>query len=205
MLKKITFVIVVAIIAYYASTGLFRTFKKNPPPIVDFVTCEQAGRPIMESYPRQCRGDNGQTFVEVIDNKALNTDPVILSPDLSRPLTSPVTIAGEARGFWFFEAVFPAKLIDSNGNLVATGTAKAKGEWMTTEFVPFTLVMNFKNPSTKTGELILIKDNPSGLTSQNQEVRLPVFFQKMNEVGNKISTASSSSPEKPQNSTTSAN
>lgn len=194
MLKKLIFIIIVAVIAYFASTELFNTFKKNPPIITDFITCEKAGFPIMESYPRQCRGDNGKTYVEIIDNKALNTDPVIMSPDLSRPLTNPVTISGEARGFWFFEATFPAKLIDSNGNLVATGTAKAKGEWMTSDFVPFTITMSFKNPSTKTGELILIKDNPSGLPSQDQQVRLPVFFQKMNEVGNKVPTASTTAP-----------
>ncbi|OHA60421.1 MAG: hypothetical protein A2556_01960 [Candidatus Vogelbacteria bacterium RIFOXYD2_FULL_44_9] len=204
MLKKIIFVTIVAILAYYGSTGLIHIFKKNPPIITDFITCEKAGRPIMESYPRQCLGINEKTYVEIIDNNALNTDPVILSPDLSRPLTNPVTISGEARGFWFFEATFPVKLVDDKGNLIATGTAKAKGDWMTADFVPFTVTINFKNPATKTGELILIKDNPSGLASQDQEIRLPVFFQKMNEVGNKIQT-SSSTEKKPANNASTTN
>jgi hypothetical protein len=192
-MKKIIFVIVVAIIAYYGSKGIFSLLEKNEPIVTDFITCQKAGRPIMESYPRQCQDKNGKMYTEIINDKSLNTDPVVLSPDLSRPLTSPLNISGEARGFWFFEAVFQAKLIDDRGNLIATGTAKAKGEWMTTEFVPFTLTMTFKNPDAKTGELVLIKDNPSGLPSQDREVRLPVFFQKMNEVGNKIPKTDSQS------------
>ncbi|MFA6416374.1 MAG: Gmad2 immunoglobulin-like domain-containing protein [Candidatus Paceibacterota bacterium] len=204
-MRKIIFVIVVAAFAYYISIDVMSVWKKNPPMIINFETCQKAGRPIMESYPRQCQGDKGKMYAEIIDNKALNTDPVILSPDLSRPLASPLTISGEARGFWFFEASFQAKLIDDKGNLVATGTAKAKGEWMTTEFVPFTIKMDFKNPTAKTGELILIKDNPSGLPSQDQQIRLPVFFQKMNEVGNKVQTATSTKEQPSKNATTTAN
>ena len=34
--------------------------------VKDFRTCESAGFPIMESYPRQCRTSEGMTFVEEI-------------------------------------------------------------------------------------------------------------------------------------------
>jgi hypothetical protein len=34
--------------------------------IIDFDTCIQAGFPVQESYPRQCRLPNGEMFVEVI-------------------------------------------------------------------------------------------------------------------------------------------
>lgn len=36
------------------------------PSINNFEECEQAGYPIMESYPRQCRAPNGVTYVEEI-------------------------------------------------------------------------------------------------------------------------------------------
>lgn len=201
-MKKIILLILVVIFIYYAGSGLLAIIKKNPPNIIDFVSCQNAGRPIMESYPRQCQGLNGKVYVEKIDNKNLNTDPIILSPDLSRPLTSPLNIAGEARGFWFFEAIFSVKLVDDKGNLIATGTAKAKGEWTTTEFVPFNVTLNFKNPNTKTGELILIKSNPSGLASQEREVRLPVFFQKINEIGNKVQINASTTKDEKEATTT---
>jgi len=34
--------------------------------ITNFYTCESAGYPVMESYPRQCRAPNGDVFVEEI-------------------------------------------------------------------------------------------------------------------------------------------
>jgi len=34
--------------------------------IFDFESCVAAGNPVMESFPRQCRSDDGQLFVEVI-------------------------------------------------------------------------------------------------------------------------------------------
>lgn len=36
--------------------------------INSFEECENAGFPIMESYPRQCRGPDGRTFVEQIES-----------------------------------------------------------------------------------------------------------------------------------------
>jgi len=37
--------------------------------ITNFEDCINAGNPIMESYPRQCRTEDGKNFVEIIDNK----------------------------------------------------------------------------------------------------------------------------------------
>ena len=192
-MRKILFLIIIAVLTYFGSTYLFSNLKKAPK-ITDFSSCEKAGRPIMESYPRQCQGPSGKMYVEKTDNRDLDTDPIILAPDLSRPLVSPLNLAGEARGFWFFEGQFPIKLIDDKNNVVATATAKAKGEWMTTEFVTFSATLNFKNPEAKKGELILIKDNPSGLKSQDQEIRLPIFFQKMNDSIEKINVTKKVSP-----------
>jgi len=59
---------------------------------------------------------------------------------------------------------------------------------MTTEFVPFTAIMDFAEPSTKTGTLILQKDNPSGLAEYDDELRIPVIFTTFNQnVGEKTS------------------
>lgn len=91
-------------------------------------------------------------------------------------VASPLTITGKARGSWFFEASFPVKLVDANNKLVANGVAQAKGEWMTTEFVPYSVTLTFAPPATATGTLILQKDNPSGLPANDDEMRLPVRF-----------------------------
>ena len=100
----------------------------------------------------------------------------VTSPAPLSVISSPVTITGEARGTWYFEASFPVKLLDGNGNELAIAPAQAQGEWMTTEFVPFEVTLTFESPTTDTGMLILEKDNPSGLPQYADFIEIPVRF-----------------------------
>ncbi|MGB5728811.1 MAG: Gmad2 immunoglobulin-like domain-containing protein, partial [Thiogranum sp.] len=85
-------------------------------------------------------------------------------------------VRGRARGTWFFEGDFPLVLLDGRGNLVAQGFATAKGEWMTTEFVPFSAVLRFQSPEPGPGRLILKKDNPSDRRELDDALVVPVVF-----------------------------
>lgn len=89
---------------------------------------------------------------------------------------SPLTVKGEARGNWYFEASFPVKLYDANGVELAVVPAQAEGEWMTTEFVPFEASFTFPPPATDAGTLVLEKDNPSGLPEYADQLVIPVRF-----------------------------
>lgn len=100
----------------------------------------------------------------------------VTSPTPNQVISSPLHIEGEARGNWYFEASFPVRLEDANGNVLAIAPAQAQGEWMTTEFVPFELDLVYQMPTTQTGILILEKDNPSGLPEHADERRIPVRF-----------------------------
>jgi hypothetical protein len=91
-------------------------------------------------------------------------------------VVSPLIIRGEARGFWYFEASFPVRLVDANGKQLAIGIAQAQGEWMTEEFVSFQVALEFSKPATETGILILEKDNPSGDPARAAELRIAVRF-----------------------------
>lgn len=91
-------------------------------------------------------------------------------------VTSPLTITGEARGTWFFEASFPVVLQDANGKVIAAKAATALGDWMTEDFVPFTVTLTFDKPATETGTLILEKDNPSDNPQFANQLTLPVRF-----------------------------
>jgi len=91
-------------------------------------------------------------------------------------IASPLLIKGEARGNWYFEASFPVELLDAGGNRLAIAPAQAKGEWMTTEYVPFEVELQFTTATTTTGTLILHKDNPSGLPEHDDSFRIPVRF-----------------------------
>ncbi|PIR41472.1 MAG: hypothetical protein COV31_01190 [Candidatus Yanofskybacteria bacterium CG10_big_fil_rev_8_21_14_0_10_46_23] len=91
-------------------------------------------------------------------------------------VASPLLITGQARGNWYFEASFPVTLLDANGKVLVQKPAQAQGDWMTAEYVPFSITLDFINPATDTGTLILHNDNPSGLPENDKELRLPVRF-----------------------------
>jgi len=88
---------------------------------------------------------------------------------------SPLIVKGEAKGVWFFEGVFPVELLNSDGEVIARSQAHANGDWMTDEDVKFEAELDFL-PETTDGELILRKDNPSGLPENDAQVRIPVKF-----------------------------
>src|SRR5690606_10580034 len=52
-------------------------------------------------------------------------------------IQSPLAIEGRARGPWYFEASFPAYLLDAAGDTIAVMPVQAEGDWMTEDFVPF--------------------------------------------------------------------
>ena len=100
----------------------------------------------------------------------------VSKPQQNQEVQSPLIVEGEARGTWFFEASFPVKLLDANGNVIATHFAQAQGDWMTEDFVPFKAQIEFEKPATDTGVLILEKDNPSGLPENDAKIEIPVRF-----------------------------
>ncbi|MBP7134393.1 hypothetical protein KBA73_04210, partial [Patescibacteria group bacterium] len=73
-------------------------------------------------------------------------------------------------------ASFPVELRDANNLLLFQGPAQAQGNWMTTNFVPFSIVLTFPTPTTATGSLILRKDNPSGEPQNDDQLVIPVTF-----------------------------
>ena len=111
-------------------------------------------------------------------NKDVDTSDqiVVTNPQPDQLIESPLIIEGQARGNWFFEAVFPIILLDSNGNLLARHFAQAQGEWTTEAFVPFKSQIEFEEPATDAGVLILEKDNPSGLSENDAKIEIPVRF-----------------------------
>ena len=106
------------------------------------------------------------------------------NPRPNQVIQSPLTIKGEARGMWFFEASFPVVLTNWDGLIIAEGIATAQGEWMTTEFVPFVATLKFvvdKNAYSNRGFLILRKDNPSGRPEHDDALEIPIMFADISE------------------------
>lgn len=101
----------------------------------------------------------------------------VSSPQPNMVVKSPLVVKGEARGNWYFEASFPVHLFDDDGKELAVAPAQAQGEWMTMDFVPFEVTLNFDKPKTSTGTLVLKKDNASGLPEYDDSISIPVKFQ----------------------------
>jgi hypothetical protein len=97
---------------------------------------------------------------------------------------SPLMISGKARGNWFFEASAPVSLVNWDGLIIAQGIITADGEWMTTDFVPFSGQLQFASPYQagdpdfmKRGAIIFQKDNPSGLPENDDALEFTVLFE----------------------------
>ncbi len=182
--------IIIAILIFLAgaatAAGIFLWREKytRPPyitpkgissPIASFEECANAGNPVMESYPRQCRA-NGVTFAENIGNELEKSNLIqIAFPRPNARVSSPLEITGQARGNWFFEASFPIELRNDAGNIITTGIAQAQDEWMTENFVPFKATLEFST-TAKHGTLVLKKDNPSGLPEYDDALIVPITF-----------------------------
>jgi hypothetical protein len=147
-----------------------------------FYECLDAGFPAMESYPRRCKTDSGETFTEQIGEERQVSDFIHVSnPEPDASISRRIFLEGEARGSWYFEATFPVTLVDANENMLVETYAEADGEWMTDSFVPFRMEFDIPEPTTRTGVLILKNANASGLPDRAMELRIPLKFHLRND------------------------
>ena len=101
----------------------------------------------------------------------------LYAPTAGALVTSPLTVTGEARGYWYFEASAPALLYDANGQEIARGYVTATDDWMTEDFVGFEGTLTFDVPETPSGTLVLKNDNPSGDPERDIFLHVPVRFE----------------------------
>ncbi len=153
--------------------------------ITSFEECVEAGYPVTESHPRQCKVPGGEKFTEDIGQIAEKEGLIrVYSPKIDQVVESPLQISGEAVGSWYFEATFPVILTDWDGRIIAEGYATSQGDWMTEDFVPFTGELNFEKPYEegaqefmKKGFIIFQKANPSGLSENDDALEFMVYFE----------------------------
>jgi hypothetical protein len=100
----------------------------------------------------------------------------VSTPTPNAIITSPLNIEGKAQGTWYFEAIFPVKLVDSKGYEIASCLAQADGLWMTEKFVPFKCQLNFIAETHGTGKVIFEKSNPSDLPENDGSFEVPVSW-----------------------------
>lgn len=149
--------------AYFAMRGGNTDVPNNPPQTA-------SGTPVGS-------GNGGATSTPNTPNTpATHPNVRVTSPLPNATVGQSFTVRGEAR-LWYFEGSFPVEVVDANGKRLAMGIAQAQGEWMTTSFVPFSAPITLNStPTTQTGTIILRKDNPSGLSQNDDEFRVPIRF-----------------------------
>ncbi len=139
------------------------------------VTPPSIGKSVWVHYDKN-KNTIGE-WAKDFEGEEANKNIHLFTPLANTVISSPLVVKGEARGNWFFEASFQVFLTDWDGLIIAEGIATAEGEWMTTDFVPFTATLNFIKPSYgATGSLILKKDNPSGLPQYDDALEITVKF-----------------------------
>lgn len=108
----------------------------------------------------------------------VSTDEIsITTPFVNQVIASPFALSGEAVGGWYFEASFPVKLVDEDGNVIVQHYVTAQEEWMTDDFVSFEGLLEFAPPeNSDKGTVIFMKDNPSGLPENDDSVGVPIYF-----------------------------
>jgi hypothetical protein len=188
--QRFKFIIVGMIIAAVALSfaAIVATRRAEAPGVLSFEDCVARGYSLLESFPPKCIAPDGQQFVsptpiakpDVIDagNSAEKADKIVVTNiKAGDTIASPLTIEGQARGTWYFEASFPVELQDAAGKQLVILPAQAKDEWMTENFVPFSVTFEFPAQlAGSIGKLILHKDNPSGLPEYDDALVIPVKF-----------------------------
>jgi len=193
-------VLIVGTVGYYIyrkSKEPALTASSTPVVLANFDDCKAHNYPVIETYPEQCTGPDGTIYVQDFSEaststmasstvaatttpNALTYKDLIQVNDLQKGqvITNPLHVEGEARGQWFFEAVFPIKIEDSKGNILGSGPAEASGAWATTSYVGFTADITFTKPTapSSTGYVVLSNDNPSGSASKAYSFKIPVSF-----------------------------
>lgn len=96
-------------------------------------------------------------------------------PEPDARISSPLIASGVADNTWYFEAVFPARLMAQDGTMIAEAPAIAASDWMASGSVPFNVEMAFTVEEETHATLVLEEDMP-GEGNEPRQVRIPVVL-----------------------------
>lgn len=110
-----------------------------------------------------------------IQRSANAGDIRIEAPEAGARTASPLIASGEADNSWYFEAVFPARLMAADGTVIAEAPAIAASDWTREGSVPFNVEMAFTVDAETEATLVLEEDMP-GENAEPRQVRIPVVL-----------------------------
>lgn len=174
--KKVLYGVVglIAVVAVAAGVYLFMQYSDD--------TAKDDPKNTSETQKETTNTDtSGDQTDEQVANTSFKSEKgvamTITSPKTDSGLTSPLAIAGSVPGTWSNEGQFTVRLLDSDSGVLAEGSAKINGDWMSQNPVPFSATLTFDAPAAgTTGLLVLEKANPSGLEDSADSVTIMVQF-----------------------------
>ena len=101
----------------------------------------------------------------------------VTAPMMGQHSKSPLAITGIAPNDWFFEASFPATLVDENNQTIAQAPAQAQSDWTVQGPVPFKAELSFLVLQETRATLVLQEDMPGENRGAPREVRIPVVLE----------------------------
>ena len=117
--------------------------------------------------------------VEFIEAEKHRHDSVrIATPASGASLRDSFLLKGAARGPWYFEGEVPFQIVTDTDAVLVDGYVSAKSEWMILGFVPFEKTIRLPTVSKATpANLVIRKNNPTGLSRHDDSVRIPIFLE----------------------------
>lgn len=164
-MKTLFIAIVVAIAAFAGGVWYTREYTPSEPVV------EETPTPSTQTPTAQ----TPETPKPVYVNASAAT-VVIDAPKPGATVGTSFTVVGKARG-WYFEGSFPLRVLSEQGSLLKEMPVQADGDWMTSEFVPFSETVTLP-PGTKGKVMLeLHNDNPSGLPENDASITIPLYVQ----------------------------
>lgn len=94
-----------------------------------------------------------------------------------------MTINGEAKSTWFYEGIAKGEVRNEKEEAVGAFTIKAIRDPKTANFVEWTGQIQYNQPKTKTGYIVLKNANTSGEVQKDKSLWIPVIFDGQNGSG----------------------
>lgn len=119
---------------------------------------------------------------KIVTRSAKGIEYKMVTPLPNADLDCTFDIEGEVSGSWFFEGVFPIKLVSNTGAEIMTVQAKAVGDASTDELVKFTAEITCTKSCSGDAKLLFLKDNPSGEAVNDDSFEVPITFKTLCEI-----------------------
>jgi len=135
---------------------------------------------ILEYIPIFNKQNNTQEEEKkIVTRSAKGVEYRMITPLPNDEVDCAFDIEGEVPGSWFFEGVFPIKLVSGAGTEILTVQAEAVGDSYTDELVKFTAKITCTDICNGDAKLVFLKDNPSGEAVNDDSFEIPITFKEL--------------------------